>query len=368
MKARRIILAFDSFKGSLTADEAVNAAAEAVLESCSDTEAVRIPLADGGEGTTDALRRFLGADIVCTEVHDPLMRPVTAEYAVSRDGSTAIMEMAAAAGLILLTPEERNPMKTSTYGVGEMLLDAHRRGCRRIIIGIGGSATNDGGLGMLAALGAEITGDCGKIACPCGADLQRLSSIVLDGIPKMDIEVICDVGNPLFGPEGAAYVFAAQKGADASQIAILDAGLRNLASVCGLDPEIPGSGAAGGLGYGLRLIDARIRPGSEAIIELSGLDSQLDDADLVITGEGSIDSQTLCGKLPSAVMQHAVSHGVPAIAVAGKVQERDRLLEAGFKEVIQMTPDGMPLDVAMRKDMALKNLRNAICNLLDQGI
>lgn len=368
MKLNKVILAFDSFKGSLSAEEAVEAASTAVRECCSSAEIIGIPLADGGEGTTDALRRFMDAGMVSTEVHDPLMRPIEARYALSRDGSTAIMEMAAAAGLILLSQAERDPMKTSTYGVGEMILDARGRGCRRIILGIGGSATNDGGLGMLAALGARICSDGGLIEKPCGADLTRVTSISLDTVPEIDIEVICDVSNPLFGPDGAAHVFAAQKGADTSQIEILDEGLRNLAGVCGLDPEIPGSGAAGGLGYGLRLLGAVIRPGSETIIELSGLDSQLDGADLVITGEGSIDSQTLCGKLPSGVLRCASRHSVPTIAVAGKVKERDSLTAAGFKDVMQITPEGMPLETAMQKDVALMNLRNAIRNLLDQGV
>ena len=364
MELNKIILAFDSFKGSLSAEEAVNAASLAIKESCRDIEIIGLPLADGGEGTTDALRRFMDADMVSTRVHDPLMRPMEAQYAVSRDGNTAIMEMAAAAGLILLSQAERDPMKTSTYGVGEMILDAKRRGCNKIIIGIGGSATNDGGLGMLAALGAGIYSGSERIDTPCGADLARVTSIKLDSVPKLGIQVICDVNNPLFGQEGAAHVFAAQKGASPKQIEILDSGLRNLADVCGLDPERPGSGAAGGLGYGLMLIGADIRPGSEAIIELSGLDKHLDGASLVITGEGSIDSQTLCGKLPSAVMKCAARHNVPTIAVAGKVKDKERLIAAGFKDIIQITPDDMSLDQAMQKDMAAGNLRRAISTIL----
>lgn len=364
MKLNKIILAFDSFKGSLTAEEAVTAATEAVKESHGTAEVIGIPLADGGEGTTDALRRFMNADKVSATVHDPLMRMMEAQYAVSQDGCTAIMEMAAAAGLILLSHDERNPMMTSTYGVGEMILDAVGRGCRHIVIGIGGSATNDGGLGMLAALGAEIRIGNDSVKTPCGKDLMRVTSVSLESVPDISIEVICDVNNPLFGPEGAAYVFAGQKGADAGQIALLDSGLRNLAGVCRLNPDLPGNGAAGGLGYALRLIGAIIRPGSEAIIDLSGLDGHLDRSDLVITGEGSIDAQTLRGKLPSGVMQCAARHGVHTIAVAGKVKDRERLLNAGFKDAIQITPEGMPLETAMKKEIAMANLKNAVRDIL----
>ena len=364
MKLNKIILAFDSFKGSLTAEEAVTAATEAVRESHDDTEVIGIPLADGGEGTSEALRRFMKADIAYATVHDPLMRTIKAQYAVSHDGRTAIMEMAAAAGLILLSPDERNPLKTSTYGVGEMILDAVGRGCRRIIIGIGGSATNDGGLGMLAALGAEIRIGEDIVRAPCGEDLMKVTSVSLESVPGISIEVICDVNNPLFGPEGAAYVFAGQKGADTDQIALLDSGLRNLAGVCRLNPDLPGNGAAGGLGYAMRLIGAIIRPGSEAMIEISGLDGHLDGTDLVITGEGSIDAQTLCGKLPSGVMQCAARHGVHTIAVAGKVKDRERLLNAGFKDAIQITPEGMSLETAMKKEIAMANLKNAVRDIL----
>lgn len=364
MKLNKIILAFDSFKGSLTAEEAVTAATEAVRETHGDIEVIGLPLADGGEGTTEALRQFMNAELVFASVHDPLLRSIKAQYAVSKDGSTAIMEMAAASGLILLAPEERNPMETSTYGVGEMILDAVGRGCRHIVIGIGGSATNDGGLGMLAALGAEIRIGDDIVKTPCGKDLMRVTSVSLESVPDISIEVICDVNNPLFGPEGAAYVFAGQKGADAGQIALLDSGLRNLSGVCRLNPDLPGNGAAGGLGYALRLIGASIRPGSEAIIDLSGLDGHLDGADLVITGEGSIDAQTLRGKLPSGVMQCAARHGVYTIAVAGKVKDRERLLNAGFKDAIQITPEGMPLETAMKKEIAMANLKNAVRDML----
>lgn len=363
----KVILAFDSFKGSLTAEEAVTAAKEGILEARPDAEVVALPLADGGEGTAAALACFMDAEWTTCVVHDPLMRKAEAAYAVCKDGKTAIMEMAAAAGLTLLSEEERSPMKTTTYGVGEMMADAIRRGCTHILIGIGGSATNDGGMGMLSALGVRFLDARGERLKPIGGNMTKIAAIdwpEMTDLSQITIDVVCDVQNPLYGIDGAAYVYAPQKGANSEEVELLDRGLRNLACLCRhhqqaecVVEDSPGAGAAGGLGYTLLLLGAKLRRGVDVVLDAADIDRHLHGADLVMTGEGKIDRQTLNGKLPFGVMRRAKAANVPVIALAGLVEDETALLQSGFSAVLSINPPGICCHDAMNATTARHNLR-----------
>lgn len=346
----KVLLAFDSFKGCLTAREACRAAAEAVREVLPQAQTIELPLSDGGEGLVACVRDRLPARVVEVKAHGPLMAPLVAEYLISADGTTAYMEMAATSGLTLVPADERDPMQATTYGVGEMILDAEQRGCRRIVMGIGGSATCDGGMGMLEALTAQ------------GQPL-----------PTCEVTVACDVTNPLYGPEGAAYVFAPQKGATPEQVQQLDHRLRAIArsaeEVGVASPELahrPGTGAAGGLGYGLlAYLHAELRSGIDIILDLSDFDAHLRDADLVITGEGCSDSQTLMGKVPHGVLMRCRSRSVPCWLLSGAVSDPDGQLSSHFDRVASINEgDDRPLAVLMQKEVALANLRQSIAKHL----
>ena len=363
-------MAFDSFKGSMTAFEAVEAAAQSALDACPDAEIVRLPMADGGEGTREVLSHYLHCRECRCEAHDALMRPMVATYAVSGDGQTAVMDMATVAGLSMLSAEERNPLITNTYGVGEMVMDAMRRGCRRIVLGIGGSSTQDGGTGLLTALGARLLDGQGHDVQPFGGELSRIETIDWTGIVSMDgiaIDVVCDVTNPLCGENGTSYVYARQKGAREEDIPVLEAGMRHFASLCSLSPETPGGGAAGGLGYALMLIGARLVNGAEAVVEAAGLERLLTPDTLVLTGEGTIDSQTLNGKLPLAVLRVAQRHRCPVVALAGLVEDKERLLAAGFRDVRSINAPGASLAEAMETETAKARLREAVKKLTLRG-
>ena len=279
----KIVVAFDSFKGSLSAQDAVNTVSKAIKEVSPFANIVKLPLADGGEGTTEILAYYLNASWTKCKVHDALMRPIICKYAISKDGNTAIMDMASAAGLTLLSKEERNPMFTTTFGVGEMLCDAVGKGCKHILLGIGGSATNDAGIGMLTALGAKIYDNDRKEVIPIGENMQNISTIdrsnLLD-LSAISIEVICDVTNPLYGPNGAAHVYAHQKGANDTEIVALDRGLRHLSTFFSISPNTCGSGAAGGLGYALLSLNAQLKVGAEVVFNAAKLSYHIADADL----------------------------------------------------------------------------------------
>lgn len=348
----KVILAFDSFKGCLTAQEACHIAASACLARHPGAHVVCLPMSDGGEGLVDCLTPSLQLRQVRVSVHDPLMRPITAAYAVSPDGQTAYMEMAAASGLTLVAPSERDPIGATTFGVGEMLLDAVRRGCRRVVMGIGGSATCDGGEGMLRCLRPSLP------------------------LP-VSLTVASDVVNPLYGREGAAYVFAPQKGATPAQVEQLDQRLRQWAARCeaqGVPASLshhPGAGAAGGLGYALMaFLDARLTPGIDLFLDAVGFDAQLHDADLVITGEGSSDRQTLMGKVPQGVLHRASLAGVPVALFSGAVSDRELLIQAGFAQVRSINEHcARPLSELLRPDVARQNLQTSIQSLnLQSGI
>ena len=367
----KIVVASDSFKGSLTSLEVAQSVAKAVKEAYPSCEVVEVNVADGGEGTMDALQQTLGGRKVILEVSDPLGRPVDASYVILEDGSTAVLEMSAASGLPLLAPEERNPSKTSTLGTGELIRDALDKGCRKFLVGIGGSATNDAGMGMLHALGYRFMDASGTELAPVGGTMINVASIDMSGrhpaLSEAQFIVACDVKAPLYGPDGAAYVFAPQKGADNEMVEALDMGLRHFAEVSafatGCDSSsLEGSGAAGGLGYAFRqFLGASLERGVEMVLDAIHFDELLNGADLVITGEGRVDSQTLTGKTPYGVARRALRQGIPVVAIGGSVAlDKSQAQLAGFKDVLQVTPVGMSLQEAMKPEVAAENIYQTI--------
>lgn len=353
----RVLIAPQEFKGSLTAREAAAAIAAGVRDAAAGAALDIAPMSDGGAGLVDALLSASGGDLVETPARDPLLRPVVARWALLADGTAAI-EMAAASGLVLLAPEERDPLVASTCGTGDLLRAALDRGARRIIVGVGGSATVDAGAGALQALGARLLDAGGDSLPPGGAALARLARIDLSAIdPRLreaGIRVASDVTNPLCGPEGAAAVYGPQKGASPGDVAALDAALARFASVVqrdfGIDLQaIAGSGAAGGLGAGLVVAcGARIEPGFPIVAAAASLATRIAAADLAITGEGRLDAQTSYGKTAGRVAAMARHAGTRVLAVAGHVDEGFDAAAAGFDAVVSATPPGMPVDVAMR--------------------
>ena len=374
-KFNRIVVASDSFKGSLSSLEVAGAAADGIHDVFPECEVVKVDVADGGEGTMDALRHTLGGEKIFLTVSDPLGRPVEASYVILEDGTTAVLEMAVASGLPLLAPGERNPLRTSTYGTGELIADALDRGCRKFLVGIGGSATNDAGMGMLEALGVCFMDVEGNVLKGCGASLEKVEGISLEnahpGLKDAEFIVACDVDAPLYGPRGAAYVFAPQKGADEAMVRRLDDGLKHFSEAVSriLQKDVsaaPGAGAAGGLGGGfLAFLNARLERGIEMVLDAIRFDEIIEGASLVITGEGKVDYQTLTGKAPYGVMLRARKKGIPVAAIGGAVAlNLAEVVEAGFIEVCAVTPEGMPLSEAMRKDVASLNVRTAVKNLI----
>ena len=367
----KIVVASDSFKGSLTSLEVAQSVAKAVKEAYPSCEVVEVNVADGGEGTMDALQQTLGGRKVILEVSDPLGRPVDASYVILEDGSTAVLELSAASGLPLLAPEERNPSKTSTLGTGELIRDALDKGCSKFLVGIGGSATNDAGMGMLHALGYRFMDASGTELAPVGGSMINVASIDMSGrhpaLSEAQFIVACDVKAPLYGPDGAAYVFAPQKGADNEMVEALDMGLRHFAEVSALatgcdSSSLEGSGAAGGLGYAFRqFLGASLERGVEMVLDAIHFDELLNGADLVITGEGRVDSQTLTGKTPYGVARRALRQGIPVVAIGGSVTlDKSQTQLAGFKDVLQVTPVGMPLQEAMKPEVAAENIYQTI--------
>jgi glycerate 2-kinase len=342
----KVLLAPDKFKGSLSAAEVCNAIARGLQRINPSITIISMPMADGGEGTYELLTKHSHGSIVTCRVSDPLFRKIKASYGISGDGSTAFIEMASASGLQLLKPEERNPLKTTTYGTGELIADAIKQGVKKIVLAIGGSATNDAGIGMTAALGMKFIDKHGKTLDPIGENLIHLHSIINDNFllnqKSIEVIVLCDVDNELFGPQGAAYVYGAQKGADDHAIQLLDAGLRNFASVVKaqlkLNPDFPGAGAAGGLGAGAKVfLKANFNRGIQYMLNVMRLEDEVMRADLVITGEGKMDAQTLSGKVVMGVTQLAIKHHKPVMALTGMNELSDEQLhELGVQKVIAL--------------------------------
>ncbi len=364
---KTLLLAFDSFKGSLTSCEVADAFEEGVRSVLPDCVVKKVCLADGGEGTVEALVNTLRGEWVEVEVSDPLMRPVRARYGWVDEGRTAVIEMASASGLTLLAEEERNPLKTSTYGTGQLIADALGKGCCNLLIGIGGSATNDAGTGMLSALGFRFLDAEGHLLDGCGESLERIATIdsshILPELKTVDIRVACDVNNPFCGSQGAAYVFAPQKGADNQMVERLDRGMHHFAGVIRqynkVDvADLPGAGAAGGLGGAFcALLGASLCRGVELVLDALHFDALLAGCDLVVTGEGRIDRQTLMGKAPMGVLEAATRQAIPVIAIGGFIEQSPELSQSGFCSILSINADGLPLQLAMRPDVARENVR-----------
>ncbi|MEA2635562.1 MAG: glycerate 2-kinase [Chloroflexota bacterium] len=343
----RIVVAPNAFKGSLSAVEAAEAIGEGIRVVARDAELVLVPIADGGDGTVDALVAATQGERRTLRVRGPLSDPVDAEYGLIDGGSTAVIEMAKAAGLALVPTDKRDPRVTTTHGVGELLQHAYDDGARRFIVGIGGSATNDGGAGMAQALGYHLLDENGLELPPGGLALKRLARIQVGGVhanwKETEVDVACDVTNPLTGPRGASAVYGPQKGATPEMVAELDEALHHFAEIIrrdlGVDVEqLPGAGAAGGLGAGLvAFLGARLQPGAEMVMQALHLDERLAGAQLVITGEGRLDSQTArFGKGPAAVARHAKNAGIPVVAIGGSLADETelRLLFDGLEATV----------------------------------
>lgn len=379
---RKVILAIDSFKGCLSSKEAETAAAQGIRHVFPTCETICLPVADGGEGMQRVLTEALNGREIRLSAHDPLMQMHQTAYGLSGDGTTAFIEMAAISGLPLVPLRQRNPSLTTTYGTGELIKDALNRGCRRFVIGLGGSATNDAGLGMLQALGFRFRdrygNELGKAQPMCGQQLSEIafidSSTALPALREARFTAACDVCNPFFGPEGAACVFAPQKGADPEMVAALDKGLQHLAQVIrqttGRDiATLPGAGAAGGMGGTLSaLLNAELKPGIDLLLDLTDFDKLIEGADLIITGEGKSDRQTVMGKVPSGILKRARRQGIPVILVSGSIEDADILNQAGFRAAFSITPAPMSLEEAMRPSTACRNIMQTvgqICRIWD---
>lgn len=355
----KVAIMMDSFKGNLTSMEAAAFVSEGVLRVFPEAEIHTLPVADGGEGTVDALTIPLGGRKELATVRDPLGREISAPFGVLPNGD-AVLEMAAASGIGLLKPEEYAPLLTSSYGTGQLLAAALEKGCQRIFIGIGGSATNDGGAGMARALGVRFLDASGQELPEGGAALAQLHHIDISGLhpglAKAEIIVACDVDNPLCGSEGASLVYGKQKGASLEEQVLLDSCLAHYADVLERDLAVslrdqPGSGAAGGLGAGLlAFCGARLERGIDMVMDVIGAEQEFEWADIVITGEGRIDGQTVHGKVPSGVTTRAKKYEKPVFAIAG-FAERDsvKVYTCGLDAVVSSMQGSMELDEAMQE-------------------
>lgn len=361
---RKIVIAPDSFKGSLTAQEAAEAVEAGIKSFKRSIEVVKVPMADGGEGTVQSMVDATCGRIIPVRVKGPMLQEVEAFYGILGDGNTAVIEMAAASGLPLVKPEERNPLLATTYGTGELIRNALDMGCRSIIIGIGGSATNDGGVGAMQALGASFTDEAGNEIGAGGGSLGQLYKIETQNMDKRIkdtvITVACDVDNPLCGTKGASYVFGPQKGADNAMVLELDRNLAHYAdlveSTVGVRiKDYPGAGAAGGLGGGLlAFLGASLKKGVDIVIETVKLEEKMKDADLVITGEGMMDYQTVYGKTPYGVAGIAKKLGIPVVAICGSIGKGTEILyDNGFNSIFSIVDRPMSLEEAMARSKEL---------------
>jgi glycerate kinase len=365
----KIVIASDSFKGSLSSIEVAQAATRGIKAVYPDCHVIAVNVADGGEGTVEAIVNTLGGEMVTATVSDPLGRPIQARYGIA--GNKAIIEMAAASGLTLLRPEERNPWLTSTHGTGELIMDAMRRGCRQFLIGIGGSATNDAGTGMLQAMGFRFYDSQNQeIEHCCGGTMHLIARIddseVAEGVRQSQFIVACDVDTPFCGKEGAAPVFAPQKGADPDMVARLNAGMASLAEVIENKYHInivpvAGAGAAGGMGGGFRaFLNATLQRGIDMVLDTIDFDQMIAGADLIITGEGKIDIQTAKGKTAAGVLARAKAQDIPVIAIGGCVERCECVEQMGFAGIYPITEEKLPLEIAMQAEVAAMNIEKTI--------
>jgi len=373
---RKVIVAADSFKDSLDAPGVCSAIARGLRKGLPGWEVLKIPLADGGEGTAKILGGYTGAAWKAVKVRDPLFRIISAGFAWSAETRTAFVDMASCSGIQLLKNSERNPMLTSTIGLGDLLMEIARYDPERVVLGIGGSATNDGGIGMASVLGYQFLDQQGNSLEPIGASLEKIDRIIPPEkyvwSPQVRIEVLVDVQNLLFGPNGAAYVFAPQKGADILMVQSLDRGLRNLSKRLQLDLDYDlsqqeGAGAAGGLGAGLlAFANAKLRPGIQSVLEILRFEEHLIGANFLITGEGKIDEQTASGKLISGVCDLAAKHQVPVIALCGTLlASEESIQQLGLKAAFSIIKQPMSLEQALEQgEKLLEATAFQIANLL----
>lgn len=351
----KTILAIDSFKGCMSSSE-VEETIAGVLDK-NGVETLCLPMSDGGEGMLQAFTSAMDGTLEPVYIHDQMMRRVDAQYGVMPDG-TAIIEVAQACGLTLVKEEERNPMRSTTYGVGELLSRAIKRGCRNFIIGLGGTGTSDAGIGMIRAL-VDIF-----------ARGKNFDEALKTELGECRFTLASDVDNPLYGKNGAAHVYAPQKGATPEMVEQLDRRARLFAEKSALHfgfdkSNEPGAGAAGGLGYAfMQYLGAEMKSGADLLLDLTDFNGKIKDADLIITGEGSADRQTLMGKLPQRILMRGKQLGIPVGLVAGRVEDREELLSAGFSFVESITPEGMPLEEAIKKEVAFSNLRRFATSLI----
>ncbi|MCR1917845.1 glycerate kinase [Frisingicoccus caecimuris] len=362
----KVVIAIDSLKGSLSSMDAGHAIKEGILKA-TDADVIIKPLADGGEGTTDALIEGMGGEKISLTVKGPLQTPVEAYYGYLQESNTAIMEMAMASGITLIPREALDPLNTTTYGVGEMIKDAVHRGIRNFIIGIGGSATNDGGTGMLSALGYEFLDTNGQPVGFGGQCLEKIAAISdknkLADLEECHFQIACDVENPLCGPKGATYIYGPQKGAANTLLPLLDAGMKNYGQIAEAftgkqTMETAGAGAAGGLGFAfVTFLNGELKSGIDLILDAVGLEESLENADFVITGEGRLDQQTAMGKGPAGVAKLGKKYGAKTIALAGSVTEDASACNAaGIDGYFCILSSISTLEEAMNPDTARKNL------------
>ena len=369
----KIIIASDSFKGSMSSLDVAQAAEKGIRDILPDSQVVAVNVADGGEGTVEAIVDALGGEIVRVKVSDPLGREIETYYGIA--GETAIIEMAAASGLPLLKMEERNPWQTSTYGTGEMIMDAIAHGCRHFLVGIGGSATNDAGIGMLQAMGFRFYDANGELITQgCGGMLGSIAriddSLVSAAVKESQFTVACDVDTPFCGPEGAAPVFAPQKGADAEMVKRLDEGMASFAKVItekyAIDiVPVAGAGAAGGMGGAFRaFLGATLKKGIDMVLDAIDFDTTIQGANLVITGEGKVDFQTAKGKTAAGVLNRAKKQHIPVVAIGGCVEMCDSLVQMGFAGIYPILEEKVPLEIAIQRDFAMNNVRKTVARIV----
>lgn len=376
----KIVVAIDSFKGCMTSLEAGNCIKEAIEDVAKDGKVTVFPIADGGEGTVEALMSCLHGKEVSVEVTGPLGEKVTSVYGMIEEKKFAFMEMANVAGITMVTSRSKNPMNTTTYGVGEMILDAAKKGCREFLIGIGGSATNDGGLGMLTALGVQFYSEDGKKVGIYGRDVSKVERIDLSNmdpiLKECHFTIMSDVTNPLCGPMGSSAIFGPQKGATPKTVEQMDAGLCHYAErikeATGKDfASSKGAGAAGGLGFAfLTFLNTTLESGVEYLLNAIQLEKEMEDADIVITGEGTLDAQTAMGKAPAGVAAMGKKHGALVLAFTGATSDdAESCNKAGMDAYFSICRGPMTIEEAMEKENAKQNLRmtvHQVFNLLRQ--
>lgn len=371
---KKIVLAFDSFKGSVSSKEISQFVTSHLQHTMPYIEVQSLVIADGGEGTSDAIAASIATHEQYCSSYDPLSREIITRYEITDDGKTAIIELARTSGLPLLSKEERNPLKTSTYGTGVVILDALERGCTNLLLGIGGSATNDAGMGILCALGIKFYNINGELLSPCGENLHSIAQIDTSQLSplarKANFTIACDVENPFYGENGPAYIYSPQKGADSNMVKMLDDGLRHYSNIInrvfGVDiSSIPGAGAAGGVGGGLiPFLSCRLKSGIDIVMEVCHFDNMIKDADLIFTGEGRIDKQTAMGKALGGIVKHAKRYHIPVVALGGSIENVEQLNELGFTTVLSIQQGPLTLEEAMQPNTALNSIANTVTQIL----